>query len=161
MLGLDFTVQIGDGDSDRSTRFGKVNKRLCMILGIPAEGVRAFNSNDPRHFYDEEDDRPLPLHNEIKEDLERGLKIYKRVYNDVYPGGVPHVTIKPMITIVMDRPPELRPPSFMFLQLHTTGLRCVSLGHRDEISCWALQTANSGWTSIRSNNGIRKCTPSS
>ena len=50
VLGWNFTVQIGD-EGSRTARFGKVNKRLCMMLGIPAAGVRVFNYSDPRHYY--------------------------------------------------------------------------------------------------------------
>ena len=56
------------------------------------------------------------------------------------------------------RPPELLPPNFMMLQLHTTGLKSRAVGHQNEVAAWSLMTPNKNWRSFRSNRGIRTCT---
>ena len=40
--------------------------------------------------------------------------------------------------VTLHRPPELKPPNFMMLQLHTTGLKARAIGHENEISGWTL-----------------------
>ena len=145
VLGENFTIQFGDTTHP-------VNKRLCMMLGIPFGGVTIIDnrvSNRNEHFREERNPAIVPI-------AQRGsFAVHSRNYVKVDAAGDDFDVEMPMVTFTMFRPPEIRPPSFMFLQLHTTGLQCIALGHENEVSCWALQTANSGWKSQRSNNGIR------
>ena len=55
-----------------------------------------------------------------------------------------------------DRPMKPKGPSMLFIEIHTTGVRCRSLSHDNEKACWALIIEdNSYWVSVRSNNGVR------
>jgi len=60
-----------------------------------------------------------------------------------------------MYQCVFPRPPQLRPPNFMMLQLHTTGLKARAIGHENEVSAWTLMTPDDKWISYRSNAGVR------
>ena len=57
------------------------------------------------------------------------------------------------------RPPKPRGPSFVFLQIHTTGQKSRALGHEAERACWSLQVLNNQWVSARSNVGTRIAVP--
>jgi hypothetical protein len=57
-----------------------------------------------------------------------------------------------------ERPMKPIGPSILFIEVHTTGVECRSLSHKDEKACWSLIVDNALWCSARSNNGARECT---
>jgi hypothetical protein len=56
-----------------------------------------------------------------------------------------------------ERPMKAMGPSILFIEVHTTGVKCRSLGHDSEKACWSLVVNNEDWCSARSNNGCRTC----
>ena len=50
---------------------------------------------------------------------------------------------------------KLLGPSFVFLEVHTTGVKTRALGHEAEKSVWSLMVDNAAWVSARSNIGVR------
>ena len=79
--------------------------------------------------------------------LKRG-DLELRPFNDAVGDGY-------IYQVSFPRPPQLRPPNFMMLQLHTTGLKARVIGHENEISGWTLMTPDDKWVSYRSNQGVR------
>ena len=56
------------------------------------------------------------------------------------------------------RPPKPRGPTFVFLELHTTGVKTRTMGQENEKQVWSLQVQNTLWKSPRSNKGVRRVT---
>ncbi len=57
----------------------------------------------------------------------------------------------------MGRPMKAFGPSMMFIEVHTTGVKCRTLSHDNEKACWSLSVNSAGWLSAKSNNGCRRC----
>ena len=54
------------------------------------------------------------------------------------------------------RPPKPRGPTFVFLELHTTGVKTRTMGQENEKQVWSLQVQNTLWKSSRSNHAVRR-----
>ena len=57
----------------------------------------------------------------------------------------------------MSRPMKAFGPSMLFIEVHTTGVKCRSLSHDNEKACWSLNVNSNLWLSAKSNNGCRIC----